>query len=99
METQTINTGESFEINLEGKGTAGYEWLYKTNRKDMIVVEQKKQPLKRSRSILPGSSADEIFTVTGIKKGMVTLHFYLVRTWEDDSVAPKDEKKIKIQVQ
>ena len=43
MEIQTINTGESFEINLEGKGTAGYEWQYKTNRKDLIAVVQKKQ--------------------------------------------------------
>ena len=99
METQTINTGESFEINLEGKGTAGYEWQYKTNRKEIIEVEQKKQPLKRSRSILPGSSTDEIFTITALKKGIVTLHFYLIRTWEDDSVEPKDERKIKIQVE
>lgn len=99
MQTQTINTGESFEITLEGKGTAGYEWQYKTNREDIIAVEQKKQPVKRSRSILPGSSTDEVFTVTGLKAGNVTLHFYLVRTWEDDAVEPKDEKKIKIQVE
>ena len=99
METQTINTGESFEISLEGKGTAGYEWQYKTNWEDIIEVEQKKQPVKRSRSILPGSSTDEVFTVTGLKAGNVTLHFYLVRTWEDDAVEPKDEKKIKIQVE
>lgn len=99
METQTINNGESFEITLEGKGTAGYEWQYKTNREEIISVEQKKQPLKRSRSILPGSSTDEVFTVTGLKAGNVTLHFYLIRTWEDDSVEPKDEKKIKIQVE
>ena len=99
METQTINTGESFEIILEGKGTAGYEWLFKTNRKDIIAVEQKKQPVKRSRSVMPGSSTDEVFLVTGLKAGNVTLHFYLVRTWEDDSVEPKDEKKIKIMVE
>lgn len=99
METQTIHTGESFEINLIGKGTAGYEWLYKTNREDIISVEQKKQPVKRSKSIIPGSSADEVFTITALKKGNVTLHFYLVRTWEDDTVEPKDEKKIKIMVE
>lgn len=99
METRTINNSESFEISLEGKGTAGYEWQYKTNQEDIISIEQKKEPVKRSRSILPGSSTAEVFTVTGLKKGMVTLHFYLVRTWEDDSIEPKDEKKIKIQVQ
>lgn len=98
METQTINNGESFEISLEGKGTAGYEWQFKINREDIIEVEQKKQPVKRSRSILPGSSTDEVFTITALKKGNVTLHFFLVRTWEDDAVEPKDEKKIKIQV-
>jgi len=99
MQTETVHIGESFDVTLQGRGTAGYEWQFDINHKEVLEVARKKQPAKRSRTILPGSSVDEIFTVTGLKKGSATIHFSLVRTWEDSAIAPIEEKRIKVEVE
>jgi predicted secreted protein len=99
MQTETVHTGGSFDVTLQGRGTAGYEWQYEINHKDVIEITRKKQPANKTRTILPGSSVDEIFTVTGIKKGIATIHFILVRTWEDSAIKPIEEKKIKVEVE
>ncbi len=99
METKTLNIREAFEVTLKGKGTAGYEWQYNITPADIVSVEQIKQPANKGRSPIPGSSSDETFKITALKKGSCTLHFYLVRTWEPPSVKPKEEKKIKITVE
>ena len=99
MQTETVHTGESFDVTLQGRGTAGYEWQFEINHKDILEVTRKKQPVKRSRTILPGNSVDEVFTVKGLKKGAATIHFILVRTWEDSAIAPIEEKRIKVEVE
>ena len=99
MQTENVHTGESFNVTLQGRGTAGYEWQFEINHKDVVEISRKKQPVKRSRTILPGSSVDETFIVTGLKKGTATIHFILVRTWEDSAIAPIEEKKIKVEVE
>ena len=99
MQTEIVHTGGSFDVTLQGRGTTGYEWQFEINHKDVLEVARKKQPAKRSMTILPGSSADEIFTVTGLKKGTATIHFSLVRTWEDSAIEPIEEKRIKVEVE
>ena len=99
MQTEIVHTGDSFDVTLLGRGTTGYEWQFEINHKDVLEVTRKKEPVKGSRTILPGSSVDEIFTVTGLKKGSATIHFILVRTWEDSAIAPIEEKRIKVEVE
>ena len=99
MQTETVHTGESFDVTLQGRGTAGYEWQFEVNHTGIIDIIRKKQPVTRDKAILPGNSVDEIFTVTGLKKGTATIHFILVRTWEDSAIQPIEEKKIKVEVE
>ncbi|MEO5650232.1 MAG: protease inhibitor I42 family protein [Ginsengibacter sp.] len=100
METRKLKNNDSFEVTLKGRGAAGYEWQYEIFPKDIVSVERSTQPLKNNISPMPsGWSSDEMFTVTALKKGTATLHFYLVRTWEVDSVLPKDEKRINVIVE
>ena len=94
MQTENVHTGESFDVSLQGRGTAGYEWQFEINHKDVLEVARKEQP-----DALPGSSVDEIFTVTGLKIGTATIHFILVRTWEDSAIEPIEEKRIKVEVE
>jgi predicted secreted protein len=98
MQTEMVQTGGSFDVTLQGRGTAGYEWQFEINHKDILQITRKGQNLTGSRNVLPGSSVDEIFTVTGLKKGVATIHFILVRTWEDSAIAPIEEKRIKVEV-
>lgn len=99
METQTVHTNESFDFILKGRGAAGYEWQYEVNPKDIVSVTQDKTPVKSKTPPIPGSSLDEIFTIKALKKGEAIIRFYLVRTWEDDSILPKEEKKLKVKVE
>ncbi|MEO7765802.1 MAG: protease inhibitor I42 family protein, partial [Ferruginibacter sp.] len=66
---------------------------------NIVSVEQKTQATKITSAPRPGSSSDEIFTITGLKRGTATLHFYLARGWEQSSVAPADERDIRIIVE
>jgi predicted secreted protein len=99
METKTIHANESFNFILKGRGAAGYEWQYKVNPKEIVSVAPNKMPSQNNTPPIPGSSSDEIFTIKALKKGEATIRFYLVRTWEDDSILPKEEKELKIKVE
>ena len=99
MEIKTIHTNESFDFILKGRGAAGYEWQCKITPKDIVSVVPNKTFAKSNNPPMPGSSSDEIFTVKALKKGEAIIHFYLVRTWEDDSILPKEEKEIKVKVE
>jgi predicted secreted protein len=99
METKTIHANESFNFILKGRGAAGYEWQYEVNPKEIVSVAQNKMPSQKKTPPIPGSSSDEIFTIKALKKGEAIIRFYLVRTWEDDSILPKEEKELKVKVE
>ncbi len=98
MEKRILQINESFDLPLKGRSMAGYEWQYKLQPANIVLVKHNKIPLLNSSLPIPGSSADEIFTITALEKGITILHFYLVRTWEPRSIEPKEEKKIEIKV-
>ncbi|MCW3089748.1 MAG: putative secreted protein [Ferruginibacter sp.] len=99
METKIIHTDDQFDITLKGKGTAGYTWKYTLTQENIVSLAQKKNQKKVTSPPQAGASFDEIFTVTALKKGEVTLHFYLARGWEPDSKAPVEERDIKVMVE
>ncbi|MFZ4769660.1 MAG: protease inhibitor I42 family protein [Ferruginibacter sp.] len=98
MEKRILKINESFELPLKGRAMAGYEWQYRLQPANIVLVKHNKLPSQNSSLPMPGSSADEIFTITALEKGITILHFYLVRTWESRSIEPKEEKKIEIKV-
>ena len=99
METKAVHTNESFNFILKGRGAAGYEWQYEITPKEIVSVARNKMPVKNNAPPIPGSSSDEIFTIKALKKGEAIIRFYLVRTWEDDSILPKEEKELKVKVE
>ena len=99
MEIKTVHTNESFDFILKGRGAAGYEWQYEVNPKEIVSIAQNKTSPQNNTPPIPGSSSDEIFTIKALKKGEVIIRFYLVRTWEDESILPKEEKELKVKVE
>lgn len=99
METKTIEINKAFEMVLKGHGTTGYEWQWKVSPQKIVSVNLLKPVENGSENILPGSSVDEVYSIKGLKKGEATIYFYLVRAWEDDSIKPKEEKRIKVTVE
>lgn len=98
METKTLPPGSSWQVTLKGHGTTGYQWQFKISPKNIVSVSLAEQIRNKEKVILPGASTDEVFTVKALKKGTANIHFYLVRSWEDDSQKPKEEKEIQIVV-
>ena len=99
METKTLPIGSSWQVSLKGRGTAGYQWQFKISPEEIVSVSLAEQVKNKEKEILPGSSTDEVFTIKALKKGTANIHFYLVRSWEDDSQKPKEKKDIRIVVE
>jgi predicted secreted protein len=96
IEEMKLQTGHSTVIKLKGLATAGYEWNYTIEGNKGLVTISKDFVLKEKLTQKNmGASADEVFTVTAIKKGIVNINFFQKRSWETN-VEPVNEKKIKL---
>ena len=98
METEILAVNDFFEVVLKGKATSGYLWQYEISDEEMISVVEQQQPVPANNTMMPGSSVDEVFRVTALKKGEAKLRFFLSRSWESDSINPKAEKIIQVSV-
>ena len=91
-----LKTGTSTTVNLKGSATAGYEWNYAIDdNEDCIKVSKEFVLPEKLTPKNMGASADEVFTITAIKKGRVNIHFSQQRSWEKN-IDAVNEKKIKI---
>lgn len=88
-----LKTGTTATVALKGLATAGYVWNYTTDDNQDCVKVSKEFVLRRK--LKTGGNADEVFTITAQKKGIVNIHFVQLRSWEKTS-APLAEKKVKI---
>lgn len=93
-ETIKLNIGEQYKVVLPGLATAGYEWQYSCTNSSLVAIDKSFKPVSSGSAI--GSSAEEIFTITASRKGILQLHFSQVRTWEKKQ--PADERILNIQI-
>jgi predicted secreted protein len=91
-----LKTGTSTTITLKGLATAGYVWNYTTDdHNDCIKISKEfVLPGKLSQRNM-GTSADEVFTITAQKKGIVPIDFFQLRSWEKKT-DPVNEKKVTV---
>jgi predicted secreted protein len=94
-----LKAGESTTIKLKGLATAGYVWNYTTDdNKDCIKVSKEfTQPQDLTQRKM-GASADEVFTITAQKKGLVHIYFSQQRSWEKN-INAVNEKKVTILIE
>jgi predicted secreted protein len=94
-----LKPGSSTAVPLKGLATAGYEWSYAIEgNKDCIKVSKEFVLPEKLTQKNMGASADEVFTITAQKKGIVNIHFSQRRSWEKNR-DPVNEKKVKIIVE
>jgi len=93
-----LKKGDSISIKLKGLATAGYEWNYILNDdKDCIKISKDFAPYDGKDTGHHGASADEIFTITALKKGTTIIHFTQQRKWEKNT--PTNERNVKITIE
>ena len=80
--TAQVNVGKTFEVQLDGNPTTGYQWqLVKI---DETLVEQVGTAQYEPKSNLIGASGTDTFTFKAIKASQSTLQFTYSRPWEKD---------------
>ena len=81
-----LKVGEVYKLNLSSLGTAGYVWTYTVEGSNQVVVAIEKAESPRSTDVgrlFPvGSSVNEVFTISALKPGFVTIQFIQHRPWE-----------------
>jgi predicted secreted protein len=91
-----LKRGDQHIIRLRGLGTAGYEWVYENSDRKIAGVQKAYADASESLSERNlGPSATEIFTITALQPGEVTLRFQQVRQWEPGK-PPREEKLVKL---
>lgn len=83
MENLQLHTGETCTVELPDLSTAGYSWVIEGDYASIIDI--KESIIKKSE--MPGGVQTKQFTITGIKKGEVTISFKQSRTWDKKNSA------------
>ena len=94
IEIVKLKPGAQYVVRFNGLATAGYEWVYENTNEKMAGVQKtfdENFPALKNT----GASAPEIFTITALRAGEVTLTFRQVRTWEPGK-PPREERVIKV---
>ncbi|MBK9735674.1 MAG: protease inhibitor I42 family protein [Saprospiraceae bacterium] len=75
-----LKIGESFEINLEERGTSGLSLLYKVEPDNLISIStiQKNDETPKNA----GDSMLKHFKITAINKGIAKVRFYETQRWD-----------------
>ena len=85
METMRLSINEKKTIQFPGLGTAGYKWKCITDDETKLKIESRLESPPPLTPIKIGGSNNEIFTVTGLQKGIVHATFIQSRHWEPES--------------
>ena len=80
-ETISITSGKEYIFDLVGKGTAGYSWIYKIDNENIVSVSSEYIVPEDHK---PGGEGIERFSIKGKSKGVCTVEFSQVRSWEKD---------------
>ena len=89
METIRLSVNEKKTIQFPGLGTAGYKWKCIMDDESKLKIESSPDSSPPLKPLIIGGSKNEIFTITGLKKGIVHATFIQSRHWEPESEAIK----------
>jgi predicted secreted protein len=90
-ENMAMNVNDTKTITLPGGGTTGYSWSFKTVPDGIVKVSSMAKAETAGAKGPIGGTNDDVFSITALAKGRVTLTFSLGRNWED-----KEAKKTNI---
>lgn len=94
--SEKIKIGQQIELKLPSLGGAGYQWFQQSPPTNVISLSDTIIPPNSEMGV--GGAGVHVFTITGKTKGVYTLHLQQKRVWEDDSIAPINEKMLTIEV-
>ena len=102
MRSVSLTVGETRELTLSGRGSAGYSWTTELEGPEG-VVEVRRRPPPSAPASEPGGpppatgSLPELLTLEGRAPGRVVLRLELRRSWEHDA-EPLERDEIEVVV-
>lgn len=99
VEEIKLKTGESTDITLKGLGTTGFTWNFTTDTdKPLVAISKEYGPLENYTHKIMGGSADEIFIIKALAKGVVNISFVQKKIWEKNTNS-LNSKTVKVTVE
>jgi predicted secreted protein len=93
----TLRVGERHPVRLAGLGTAGYRWTPLVEG-DAGVVEVSDAGVAKPANTRIGTSADELFTIRAVRRGVTRVRFVQRRPWESEDERAVNEHVVEIRV-
>ena len=93
--TVALRPGESHEVALPGRTTAGYTWMVTVDDPSVVAVAEK--PRTPSDTGPPGAPTEQVYVVTAIGGGLAHVRFEQRRAWEPDE-PPADARTVCVEV-
>ncbi|HVZ95514.1 MAG TPA: protease inhibitor I42 family protein [Chitinophagaceae bacterium] len=93
VEEIKLKTGESARIKCKGLGTAGYQWNYMVDKKELVDISKDWVMPPAKKKPLAGASADEVFIIKANKKGTANIYLFQKRSWEKE---PANERRVRV---
>jgi predicted secreted protein len=85
-EERLLKVGDRIDVRLPGSGASGFQWSARGSSEQLVIGErQYREPQGGERKT--GESLDEVFPLTAVAPGLVTVTFELARPWQRDKVA------------
>ena len=96
VEVEIINLklDENYALDLVGMGTAGYSWVYNTDKENIVTISHRYIVPPNPK---PGGRGTERFTISGIQRGSCIIEFKQTRSWEKNRL-PLSVRKFQINV-
>lgn len=92
MKNVSTQVGKIFEIKLDSRMSAGYNWIEKFDKNFLKLIGKRTEA---SDSGNLGASGKQIFKFQALSKGKTDINFILKRPWEEKV---SEEKKIKVKI-
>ncbi len=89
---EVYKINQEFKITLEKEGMGGYVWQMKPDSLITVIKEYNEAYLNDTTKL---NEYRKTFELKGIKKGITELEFIKKRSFEPDSLVPKENHFIK----
>lgn len=95
VELIDLKLNSYYILDLTGKASAGYSWVYTIDNENIVKISH--------RYIIPpdnkiGGAGIERFTIIGSSRGLCSIEFKQVRSWEKDK-QPLSVKRFLVDVE
>jgi len=95
VELIDLKLNDYYILDLTGMGTAGYSWVYTVDNENAVKISHRYIPPPDNNI---GGIGIERFIIIGTLRGLCTIEFRQIRSWEKDR-PPLSVRKLLVNVE